>query len=84
LEELDDRHYLNELKKGNQVALEKIYAKYYSKVCATIHTHVKQRETTEDLAQELFVKFWNNRADDQIKSFLLQPSSLTEKVSLLF
>lgn len=68
MEELEDRHFLSELKRGKQAALEKIYAKYYDKVCATIYTYVRQRQTTEDLAQELFVKLWSKRADLTITS----------------
>lgn len=42
-------------------ALKELFQAYHSYVCATIYKIVKERNTVEDLAQEVFLRFWQKR-----------------------
>ncbi len=65
-----DSIVLNHLQKGDPKAFEQIFLAYYGKVKNFIGTIIKSESDAEDLAQDIFVKLWNNReAVDLQKSF---------------
>lgn len=47
------------LKQKDKSALKQLFEAQYIPVCSTINRIIKNKATTEDLAQELFIRFWN-------------------------
>ena len=55
--------------KGFPREISLLFRQYYGWVCSIIFRYVRDKELTEDLAQEVFLKFWKKRAHlDQVKS----------------
>lgn len=48
----------------DKMALKELFQAYHGYVCATIYKIIKEQNTVEDLAQEVFLRFWQKR--DQI------------------
>lgn len=48
----------------DKLALKELFQAYHGYVCATIYKIIKEQNTVEDLAQEVFLRFWQKR--DQI------------------
>ncbi len=61
---------LHRLKENDRTALKELFQLHYLPVCQSIHRLVKDKSTVEDLAQEVFLRFWNKRHQIQIKSSL--------------
>lgn len=56
-----EKELLIRLKGADEAAFEAIYKKYSAQLFVHILRLVKDRDTTEDLLQEVFIKAWNNR-----------------------
>jgi len=41
-------------------AFEKLYEMYAENICGVIHTIVKNKDLAEEIAQDVFIKVWNN------------------------
>lgn len=61
---------LKRLKENDRTALKELFQLHYLPVCRTIHRLVRDRSTVEDLAQEVFLRFWNKRHQINITSSL--------------
>lgn len=46
---------------GDRAAFEGVFRAHYRPLCAFACTYLKDRDRSEDLVQELFVKLWNER-----------------------
>ena len=46
---------------GDRAAFEEAFRAHYRPLCAFANTYLKDRDRSEDLVQELFVKLWNER-----------------------
>lgn len=55
---------------GDQTALQEIFQLHYPKVCQAIFRLVKDATLAEDLAQDVFFRFWQKRDQIQITSSL--------------
>jgi len=59
---------------GDRSAFEEVFRALYRPLCAFANTYLKDRDTSEDLVQELFVKLWNERqrlaVSTSLKSYL--------------
>ena len=64
------QNLLNRLKANDRSALKELFQWQYLPVCQTINRLVKDASTTEDLAQEVFLRFWNKRHRININSSL--------------
>ena len=61
---------INELLNGSHKAYELIFISYYGKIKFFITGFIKSEEIAEELAQDIFLKLWENRASiDKTKSF---------------
>ncbi|MEZ4959380.1 MAG: RNA polymerase sigma-70 factor [Saprospiraceae bacterium] len=49
------------LKTDDKSALKELFEAHYRAVCAAIHRLVGERGVTEDLAQQVFIRFWEKR-----------------------
>ena len=61
---------LNRLKSDDRAALKDLFQEHYSLVCQSIHRFIRDHATTEDLAQEVFLRFWEKRHSIQVTSSL--------------
>ncbi|TZF83274.1 RNA polymerase sigma-70 factor [Pedobacter sp. BS3] len=57
-----DETLLENLKKGNRDAFEKIYLKYWDKLYSSVYKRVKITEVAEEIVQDFFVSLWEKRA----------------------
>lgn len=51
----------NRIQAGDKSALKALFELHYPGICQTIHRYVADRALVEDLAQEVFVRFWEKR-----------------------
>lgn len=63
-------HLLAQLKQGHKGALQAIFEACYPEVCRAIFRLVPDCSTMQDLAQEVFIKFWEKREQIVINSSL--------------
>jgi RNA polymerase sigma-70 factor (ECF subfamily) len=56
------------LRGGDRAALQHLFHQQHSMVCGVIHRFIADRNTVEDLAQEVFIRFWEKREHLQINS----------------
>ncbi len=61
---------LAHLEAGRKEALRELFDAYYLMVCQTIRRLVQDPGTVEDLAQEVFIRFWEKRNQIQVNSNL--------------
>ncbi|MCP3928324.1 MAG: RNA polymerase sigma-70 factor [Bacteroidetes bacterium] len=61
---------LKRLKANNRDALKEIFEMYYSDLCQTTYRFIRDRNTVEDLTQEVFIRFWEKRHKLVINSSL--------------
>lgn len=61
---------LTRLQAGDKSALKVLFDYHYQMVCSTIHRFIRDHSLTEDLAQEVFVRFWEKREQINITSSL--------------
>ncbi len=61
---------LKRLKENDRTALKELFQMHYLPVCQTISRLIRDKATVEDLAQEVFLRFWNKRQKINITSSL--------------
>jgi len=61
---------LNRLAAGDELAMKTIFHTFYSDVFQKIYRVLRQKEVSEDLTQEVFVKIWKKREDLNISQTL--------------
>ena len=73
-ESMSDKKIWNNLRNGDQKALEEIYKTYFSELYSYGKRFCKDESTVEDCIQELFEELWNRREKlsetDAIKPYL--------------
>ena len=55
-----DHELFRQVKIGNRIAFQTLFRKYYASIVRFIFRFVKDRDTSEEIAQELFISFWEN------------------------
>lgn len=68
VEKLDDILY--RLRSDDKSALKELFQENYTAVCKTIHRFIRDRNLVEDLAQDVFLRFWDKRNQINITSSL--------------
>lgn len=66
----DHKQILERLRRDDQSALQELFHRCYLPVCTTIRRFIQDHGLVEDLAQEVFVRFWEKRHSLQINSSL--------------
>ena len=61
---------LTRLKSDDRAALKDLFQEHYPLVCQSIHRFIRDHATTEDLAQEVFLRFWEKRHSINVTSSL--------------
>lgn len=59
---------LEQIRSGDRTAFQALFRHYYPDVCRTVHRYIVDPGLTEDLAQEVFVRFWEKRERINIES----------------
>ena len=59
---------LEKLQSDDQAVLKSLFQQHYLSVCKSIYRFVKDKSTTEDIAQDVFIKFWEKRKQLKITS----------------
>lgn len=62
----DDRNLLELLQSGDEGALAAIYDRYWSKLYLQAYNIIRDRQTAEDIVQEIIVQLWMKRTVIQI------------------
>lgn len=57
----DDNELLRRLSEDDEAAMEVLFKRHYSLVSYAIYNLVKDAQTTEDIAQEVFMEIWKRR-----------------------
>ena len=65
-EKLDD--ILTRLKADDKTAMKELFQEHYLSVCGNIQRFIRDKATVEDLAQEVFIRFWEKRQQIDITS----------------
>ena len=65
-----DPTLLERLRSGDEAALQLVFTAHYPMVCQTIRRLVYDPDRSEDLAQEVFIRFWEKREKIHITSSL--------------
>lgn len=58
----------HQLKADSQAAFQQIFRQHYPSACRAIRRFIKENSTVEDLAQDVFVRFWERRHQIDIKT----------------
>lgn len=67
---LSHQELLTRMQADDRFAMRFVFEQQYPLVCRTINRLITDPGLTEDLAQEVFVRFWEKRHDIQIESNL--------------
>ena len=68
MQKISQEDILDRLKSDDKAALKDLFQEFYPYVCSAIFKIVKERNTVEDLAQEVFLRFWQKRHQINISS----------------
>ena len=61
MKNLSDQELISILQKGNDQAIDILFRRHYSFVCQAVYRILKDRNTAEDIAQEVFFGLWKKR-----------------------
>jgi RNA polymerase sigma-70 factor (ECF subfamily) len=64
------KELLDRIKGNDQFALKQLFQQHYAGVAQAIYRLVKERNLAEDLAQNVFIRFWEKREQLQVNSSL--------------
>ena len=65
---MDDINLIAQIKEGNTLAFKQFFDSYYAPLCAYLLNFTKDNHASEDMAQLVFVDFWNKRGTIEIRS----------------
>jgi len=57
----NSKNILDRLKAGDRKAMKELFHQHYKVVCSSIYRYVRNKETVEDIAQEVFIKLWQKK-----------------------
>ncbi len=56
-----DERLIAAIKEDSYVNYNKLFERYYARLCQYVFSMLKNKEDSEDVVQELFLNLWNNR-----------------------
>lgn len=65
---IEDKIIFNEIKNGNKVVYESLFADYYESLVHFAEKYVFDQHTSEDIVQELFIHVWEEASRMEIKT----------------
>ena len=67
---------VKKIREGDKDAYEKLFFKYYARLCVFSNTYVKSIDTSRDVVQDVYIKIWDNRKNfnitQSLKAYLYQ------------
>ena len=75
-----------QLKANDESAFQEIFRQHYPSVCKAIRRFIRELSTVEDLAQDVFVRFWEKRHQIEIKTSIgayIHRMAINEALSFL-
>ncbi len=67
---MDKKKLLFSLSKGDVNSFNRIYGDYYDRIFRFVYQTISNREDTEEIVQEVFIKIWDKKSEvDPNKSF---------------
>ena len=77
---------IQKIQKGDIKAFEQLFREYYEKLCQWAHQYLHDRDSSEEVVQELFYNIWLNRENLEfrisVKSYLYKSVSNNCKMIL--
>ena len=74
--EHEDSRLFENIRKGDLNAFENLFRKYYRHLCTTANRFCRDRDTAEEIVQDLFCKLWEKKQEilisTSVKSYLLK------------
>lgn len=67
---IDESKWKEDIRAGNRTAFKYAFNFYYSKLCTYTINLTLNPEVAEDIVQEVFINFWNNRKEIHITTSL--------------
>lgn len=67
---MDDHRLVAQIKEGNSLAFKQLFDRHYSTLCHYLINFTNDNAAAEDLAQLVFVEFWNKREKITVHSSL--------------
>ena len=71
-----DKYYLNQISKDDKNAFSLLFRKYYKDLVLFGGNYLSDKDSCEDIVQNIFLRLWSNRRDlsieTSLKSFLLK------------
>lgn len=65
--DIKEADWLREIQTGNLRAFDSLFKRFYSPLCLYALDIVKNKSIAEEIVQDIFLKFWNNRETIQIR-----------------
>lgn len=65
-----EQQWLAQLRSGDEMALRRIFDRYYAALLGDVYRIVPDEDTCQDLAQEVFVELWKKRSELDIHTSL--------------
>ena len=66
--DLDLADTVSRLRKSDKAVLRELFELHYNSICAAMFRYIKDRALVEDLAQNVFIRFWEKRQQIEINS----------------
>ncbi|MBN2482483.1 MAG: RNA polymerase sigma-70 factor [Bacteroidales bacterium] len=67
---INEKSLLERIKVGDKAAFSVVFVAYYSNLVMFAITFIREKQTSEEIVQDVFVKLWDNREILEIKSSL--------------
>ena len=72
----DDTRLFKKIRKGDLKAFETLFRKYYSYLCSLANRYCRDRDTAEEVVQDLFYRLWEKKQEisieTSVKSYLIK------------
>ena len=64
-----DEQLITTVRDGSEQAFAELFHRHWDNVYNMIYSRIRQRDVTEEMAQDIFMKLWDRRADVTIDNF---------------
>ena len=62
-----DEKLIEAIRKDDYISYNKLFERYYGRLCQYVYSLLMNKSDTEDVVQELFLTIWKNRGKIEIK-----------------
>lgn len=65
---ISDQSIIDNLQRGNKKGMDLLFSRYYKPLVLFANAYLNNIHSAEDIVQEQFIKFWNNRLFDKLNT----------------